>query len=388
MPDPRLLPVANSAAFLPEAGSLRRFPRHPGRPRPKEFFDRFEFFALVYDAFWHHDGTRVLLVGPHPRNLLLFWHGASLVAQPSGKRLKPRFYVTVSVMVTELPDVPADTRAITLDFAGNSFSLPVQPSSVPSLAGARVLFSMNKDNDLAWIAEWARFHVDLHGTDAVILFDNASTRYGVAEVERTLLAVPGLRHVAVPAWPYRFGPIDPAVQVNPYWSRFLQTASMSVVLRRYAARAYGLLNADIDELTLSLDGASAYDKARASRAGLLSYRGRWIEAVSGGTAGDHRDYGQSIADPAKSLSRQKKWVLDPTRPWLSRLSVHPYWHWIEGRPVFAKQTPKDLTYRHFRGINTGWKDNRNASLAADADLVVDEALRAAWERRRTGPSLL
>jgi hypothetical protein len=43
-----------------------------------------------------------------------------------------------------------------------------------------------------------------------------------------------------------------------------------------------------------------------------------------------------------------------------KLSVHPYWHWIEGRPWFGKAMPEDALYWHFRGINTNWKQPRTA----------------------------
>ena len=55
---------------------------------------------------------------------------------------------------------------------------------------------MNKNNDLAWIREWATFHQRLHGTDTVILYDNGSTAYAVDDVIETLRSVPGLARVA------------------------------------------------------------------------------------------------------------------------------------------------------------------------------------------------
>jgi hypothetical protein len=64
-----LLPSAHSAAFLPEQSPLRRRPRAPARHRPEAFEREFEDRALVYDAFWHVDGRRILLVGPPPLNL-------------------------------------------------------------------------------------------------------------------------------------------------------------------------------------------------------------------------------------------------------------------------------------------------------------------------------
>ncbi|HEV7277738.1 MAG TPA: hypothetical protein VGN80_15765 [Devosiaceae bacterium] len=380
MTELRLIPAASSAAFLDADRPLRRLPRAPRRPRPPEFHARFEDRALWYDCFWDHDGTRILLCGPPPMNLAPLLRRAQYLALPSRTPLRPAFHRSLSTMITALDGAPAGTTAVAVTLEGQQFELPVQPSHAAELAGRRVLFTMSRDNDLAWIAEWARWHAALHGTDAVVLFDNGSTRYAVGEIEETLLGVPGIARVAVPSWPHGFGPIDPAVKKDPYWSRFLQIASMSVTLRRFGALAHGLLNSDIDELSATRSGRSLYDLARESRGGLVVYRGTWIEPVAATPAAGqplaHRQFGNRALDPKRAASRQRKWTLDPSRPWVQRLSVHPYWHWIEGRSLFAKSMPDDAHYWHFRGINTNWKEQRTAT--ADTALEPDPQLRQAF----------
>jgi hypothetical protein len=59
--------------------------------------------------------------------------------------------------------------------------------------------------------------------------------------------------------------------------------------------------------------------------------------------------------------------------------VHPYWHWVEGRPWFGKSMPRDAYYRHFRGINTNWKESRTVSPAAEA-VEIDTDLVDAFGR--------
>jgi hypothetical protein len=362
------LPVANSYAALAPDSSSGRVPRAPRRRRPAEFYQVFDTKTLFYDCFWHSDGRRILLVGPPPYGI--DYAHARFTAQPSGTPLKARRHASLSVMLTELTGAPANTTAIDAEIAGAHVSPPVQPNACDVLAGSRLLFSINKNNDLAWIREWAEFHARVHGTDAVILVDNGSTRYTAEDVRATLAAVPGIRHVGVPHWPYSFGPKDPAVVKDDHWGRFLQIGSMSMVLRRYGERAYGLLNCDVDELVGTRSGTSIYDLARQSKGGLVVFRGTWIEASAPGTR--HRDYTSRLADPEAARSRQRKWVLDPSRPWVRKLSVHPYWHWIEGRALFAKSMPPDALYWHFRGINTNWKQNRTAP--PTGKVVEDELL--------------
>jgi hypothetical protein len=364
-----LLPVESSFATLSAGSALVRKPRLERRTRPQSFHDAFDGRTLFYDCFWYGDDT-ILLVGPPPLNLAGELKRARFVAVPSGTVLRARFHASLSTMVTALTGAPAGTKGIRFSLAGEDFELAVQPSAARELAGRRLLFAINRDNELGWIREWAEFHARVHGTDAVIVIDNGSTRYSTAELTAVLREVPGLAHVGVPSWPHRFGPIDPAVKVNPFWPRFLQIGSMSVVLRRYGMRAAGLLDCDIDELAGTRSGRSIYELAQQSRGGLVAFRGQWIEAVPAGGR-RHRDFRQSREDPQLATSANRKWALDPSRRWVNRLSVHPYWHWIEGRPFWAKAMPDEAFYLHYRGINTNWKQDRTA---APDDPVVPQKL--------------
>lgn len=381
MRDGRLLPAAHSAAFLAADGPLKRDVRSPNKPRPPEFMARYESRALVYDCFWHADGQRILLVGPPPMNLKSALAAARYEALPSRTPLHFAYHPSLSTMITELSGAPAGTTAVRMTVGDESFELQVQPNSSDALAGRRVLFAMSRNNDLAWIREWAAWHASIHGTDAIVFFDNGSSDYTVAEIEETLLGVNGLKSVSVHSMPYAFGMTDHALSVNPYWSHFLQISAMSVVLRRYGAKAFGLLNCDPDELAATHSGRPIYDLLAEARRGLVVFRGIWIEAMGEPGAPQptrHRDFHRRLADPKAAVSRPGKWVIDPKRDWFARLNAHPYWHWVAGRPWFGKSMPDDAFYRHFKGINTNWKEGRTAPPVGDT--VVDEALQQAFAR--------
>jgi hypothetical protein len=372
-----LLDGGSSAALLP-AGTRREL-RVPHRKRPPSFVDAFDATGMFYDCFRHADGQRVLLVGPPPVNLVADYARAAFTALPSRTPLRRTFHTSLSVMITELRNVSADATMIAVTFGRETIELPIRGNLSGQLAGAKILFGMNKNNDLAWIREWATFHQRLHGTDTVILYDNGSTAYAVEDVIETLRSVPGLAHAAMPVWPQPFGCTDPAVRLNPYWTHFPQIASMSAVLRRYGAQAAGILNADIDELVEAPGGRSIYDIASSLKHGLAVFRGRWIEAVPlAGAASDHRGFGLIQTDPKRARSRPNKWVLDPKRPWVANLKVHPYWHWIAGRPMFSKVRPAGALYWHFRGVNTNWK-RAHEPIARDL-LTPDADLAAAFAR--------
>ena len=310
---------------------------------------------------------------------------ARYLALPSKTALSPRYHRSLSTMITELDGAPRGTADILMEIASQQFVLPVQPNASAELAGRRVLFTMSKDNDLGWIREWARYHVALHGADAVLLFDNGSSRYATAEIEDALLSVNGLAKIAVASWPYRYGATDNAVRNNPYYALFAQVSAMSVALRRYASMAEGLLNCDIDELAATPANTNVFELACQARHGLLVMEGQFVEAEpeAGAPAGSltHRNFQSRLRDPALRLSRPRKWVLDPSRPWVQSLAVHPYMHWIKGRPWFGKTQSDAVFYWHFRGINTNWKDNRTQSghLLAAA-IEKDDAFAAAIRR--------
>jgi hypothetical protein len=114
---------------------------------------------------------------------------------------------------------------------------------------------------------------------------------------------------------------------------------------------------------------------------LVVFRGQWIEAV--GEAGApaparHRDFKRRLTDTKAAQSRPGKWAVDPKRDWFARLDVHPYWHWVDGRPWFGKSMPKDAFYRHFKGINTNWKEGRTAAPSGATE--IDETLVAGFAR--------
>jgi hypothetical protein len=92
------------------------------------------------------------------------------------------------------------------------------------------MFTMNKDNDLEWIEIWAAWHCEVHGVDAIIIFDNGSKRYGIVDIADALTGVAGLKTIGLVSWPFLYGPIDPAALTHPYWPNFLQVASFSVRL--------------------------------------------------------------------------------------------------------------------------------------------------------------
>ena len=60
--------------------------------------------------------------------------------------------------------------------------LLVRPNCSEIFRGRRVVLAMSRDNELQWIKDWVLFVVRNHGADAVLLYDNASTKYGAEQL--------------------------------------------------------------------------------------------------------------------------------------------------------------------------------------------------------------
>lgn len=360
----KILKAVPSSVFLPDQGELRRLPRAPKRHRPQKFWDGFEDRALVYDVFWHLDGSQVLLVCPPPMNLEEHWLKASFKAMPSGKVIQPKIHNIRSSMTIALQDVALGQTHIEITFAGQKFMAEIMPNLADEFDGSCVMFTMSQNNPLSWIAEWARYHQSMHGVDAIIFFDNGSSVYKPEDIEKTLAEVPGIKKVLVMSIPYRYGPHDPGVIFHRFWANFLQVSTFSMVLRRFAGKAFGLLNVDIDELAAPVSGGDVFKMAHESIDGLYRMRGNWVESVVESGVTDpmpsHPAFRMVRKDFRHKLNA-KKWALDPSRNWLADLDMHPSVHRIMNMPKpMHKRAPMGLFW-HFKGINTNWKEKRNRS---------------------------
>lgn len=310
--------------------------------------------------------------------------------------------VTGSIAVTDQPPriseqpcrrivlaAPGLGRARTIDLVLGTarVRVPVRPRQAHLFAGRRVLVALSKDNPLDWIRDWATYHAAVHGTDAVIIYDNGSSAYGLEELAATLAAVPGILASAVVIWTYPFGASQP-----PFRGNFCQTGMLDHCRRQFAPAARSVLNVDIDELVVG--PGSIYDAIETSDWSALRIEGRWIERP--GVASEpeaqrlrHRDctfhrHDLDRPPPGKRRPMRPKWAAVPARcrddvewgvhevyPVAEPSSLDRSW---EGRPAA-------FGFRHFRQINTDWKMTdrwRGEPYAPDLH-AFDAELAAAFE---------
>ena len=357
--------IALSPLTLNPSGPLRR-----DRPRPEEFrqpeYDaQFDFHTMFYDYFRSADGENSILIGPPLLNLKDTAYDILRDSMPAALSADIRHLDRVVQAW-----VPNTVTALAVPSDGfEQRRMIAQPNHCYLFDGKKVLLTKSKDNDLVWIRDWARFFASRHGCNAILFYDNASTKYGSDDVRATLSNVPGIETAVVVDWPYKFGP-----QGTPLWdSDFSQYAILEHARHRFLARAEGVINADIDEFVLTENGASVFDHLRASKTGYLKYVGRWIESATwlNREPRRHADfvYQEIGRDDAKA-----KWTLDPKRcPPSAQWRVHD----ITGMP-FDDELTQAISLRHFCAITTNWMYERHRLTAPDASRHVKDEELVKW----------
>lgn len=365
-------------AQLPDRSLLRRDITRPVEHRQTRFEEEFDATTLFYDvlALGGKRNHQLVLVGPPLRNLEPHVLGGLI----NGHALAPMImqYRQRDRCFDLWLSTGSGGGSIDLSFDFGSFQLVPSRSELRRYAGRRVLYTLTKDNDLDWLADWARFHAVNHGADAVLLYDNGSTRYGATQLLATLRsALPGLL-VDVVTWPFLYGP-GGFSRTAGWDSDFCQMGAFQDARFRFLARARSVLNVDVDELVVSASGLSVFEATEHSDAGCLAFAGDWIASVStGGDRGPSVRHGDFVHRELTQPERcPLKWCVVPA-------VIPPEVNWSTHHvrmPGFAESITDEFAYRHFRAISTDWKFQRSAQVPSDPLLHrVDRPLKAALDR--------
>ncbi len=344
--------VELSRLDLDPRSGLSRPPPRPPELREADYDEKFDHHTVLYDVFHAADGRHVVGLAPPLAGL----DGKVLAALKRAFRAHvfSRFSHKQRNRLSELWLKHCRSQA---SFAPGLFmqsSLRVQPNHHALFSGKKVALTKSKDNLLPWIRDWAYFYAKAHGCNAILFYDNASTAYAIEEIEETLASVPGIETAVVVAWPFKFGPQGEGPK---FWdSDFSQYAVLAHARNRFLANARAVLNSDIDELVLTEDGSSVFDRVAESRTGYFAFDGRWVENAAPEEIDfekrRHVHYSYIVREPGSFAER--KWAVVPERcPPSAEWRVHK----IRGmKPDLAASAGVSL--RHFKAINTNWKLTR------------------------------
>jgi hypothetical protein len=371
-------PIALSPVVLPAGTPLRRESPRPPALRNAAYADQFDWDTLFYDVY--RVGRHVVFQGPPLFNLAAPW----LAAPAFQGRLGPLFPRARRIERNRASEIWLNSEAERLTIAGplGRFDIAVQPDLADRYAGRRVIHTLSKDNEPRWIADWIRFYRAVHGADAVLLYDNASTRYTAAGLEGELRGQFPDMVIDVVHWPFRYGPqggLAGAVDgiEAPWDSDYCQTGSMQHARHRFLRRARSVLNVDIDELVIG--PGSIFAATERARGRFVKFAGQWVSAATPHGAGvaDCRHADFRWRDLEEQETCPPKWCVVPA-------ACHAVKHTWSVHNLFGaranRRVAAEWSYRHMKGISNNWKYDRwDAGSFDPARFVPDAPLAAAMD---------
>lgn len=356
----------HGAVLHPEGPWHRRAPRSL-EFRQSDYDDRFDTHTLFYDVF--RIGGNIELIGPPLLNLEEGLRPLDLRGR--GRRYARRLTSSLKDRLHRhvISEVPQQVSTLSMSCALGRFRLEIGEDLANHFSGSRLLVTQSRNNPLPWIAEWVDHHVEAHGIDAVILYDNDSSAYSPEDIRTVLGQRPGLASFAVVEWPYPFGPTGGP---GRRWdSDYGQHGVWEHAFRRLGRLASTITFADVDELIVG-PGPSVPDRALTSPHGICSYQRRSILAVPHSRRrrrDDRRRYRDYLLfDPEAPLLSPKYTVVPSALDPQHQLMVHR----VDGL-TYAHEP--ELLARHFDGMRIEWREGEVSP--------VEELLKSDIPRGRT-----
>ena len=381
---------------------LRRDPPRPLADRQPGYLDLFDFDTLFYDVFRGADPSDVMLIGPPLLNCASLLDSLTfrLPGQraPIGWRYEPgRSGFSPNFKIKLRHPTLAGADRLQIATAGRQTEVRIQPNGYSRFAGRRTILTLSKDNPLSWIHDWVQFNVRVHQADAVLIYDNGSSAYDIAALGGLLSGIPGIAAALAVPWPFPYGPNVGRQKIQD--SFFCQPAALEHARWRYCGAARGVLNNDIDELTVPRPGDSIFNFLERSGKAAIVYPGLWADmspAISPRPAILHHGdflYSQrwrSIPGrfrPDRWLLRTK-WVVRPALcPAEADWGVHDiYFQSGEAAPRESswKLRTSRILYRHLRLMSVKparQRTPRSAAIAAIFDRPLARCLAVAFADR-------
>lgn len=332
---------------LPQDGALRRDHIVPHRYRLAGYDDTYDFHTLAYDVVWMPRQRALLLVCPKLLNLeKLLKQGAMTadgVTLPRPRICRYRRHDEVWIPCPTQPaHITLRTKGLTLGAA-----VSCQESA---FNGKNVLLTKSKDNALVWLTDWVRHHRVDQGADAVLVFDNGSNDYALADLQHAIGPEAGVQTAAAIASDFPFGSWKASKLIHR--SMFYQAAMLNLARHRFVQSARAVLPSDVDEM---VTGANVFDAAANSRLGYVTIPAVWrYSQLPDGQMPRHADH---IWRRDPEATCKEKYALAPGR-WFTRTT----WD-IHGLHRYAfnnRVKMRDAKLLHCEHISTSWKRHRNA----------------------------
>ncbi len=361
-------------------------------PRPlayqvDDYSRKFDFETLVYDGI--RDEKSVVFIAPP----LFDNHDAfsKIEFQDSfGKPVLPE--VSEFDRVTRIRfALDKEVSGLNANGAFGNREITFDQEQSAIFAGKRVAVTMSKNNHPEWIADWAEYHVKMHGLEAVLLYNNNTDAYDI-DILREVVAASGLSLLMVVDWPFKWGPVGIFTKEGRMEygdSNFSQIGMLEHSRWKYLQKAKSVLNVDVDELVYPVTGnSSIFDCVEQSSPHYISFVGQWVESCASpleGLAFRHRHYVKSAKPPSCRMNDDacKYAVVPSCSPEFCIWGIHKIRKPVGGRP-WAWSISQDFRFHHFRGITIGWMPERSVeaqkAILENTQLEIDENVLRTFTR--------
>lgn len=353
---------------LPPGTKIRRTPPRPAEVRDENYESEFDFSTVFFDVFENTD--RVILTGPPLENLSPILRGITLkvdgtaIESPAQTERLNRSQITWF-------DLPASRGSkIEVEINWSFLDPSIQKVSVLSVESdtnlpfqdKRCLMTLQKDNEITWIRDWATFYNKIHLVDSIVIFDNNSKEYSHEALLNEVASVPGIRNVVVVPWNFPYGPLVMPGSGANWDSDYTQIGAFLDASHRFFKLSKGFINADIDEFIFPLNNKDLFKELETSEHDALGIRGIHIESHLSRRSGNsnhpvrHFDFFESKTNAPIGA---RKWIGNP-KSW--GIEANPTQHYVD-RINF--EYTEDFSIGHFRGISNGWRYSSRTQLDKD-----------------------
>ena len=352
--------------------------------------------TMFYDVFHCRRTKSIVAIGPPPLNLESELARMTILDQDANRSLRYEVDRFWNLCVVRLPvSSTVNDGGISLDFRFPSFRasvrVPLDERPEEPSPGHLALLTLQRNNPIRWITDWATWHVALHGVTRVVLYDNAS--HDAEKLLAALLALPLDVEILLIHWPFPYGP------GRSYKNRFSQLGSQNHYRLRFGGDDAWCIVLDVDEYLVVSEGTSCLradflDRMPTSVAAML-FDSYIVPPCPGQPAPAQRRAGLYTYRNATPAARALKYVFRPARieynrshvcypkGWLSqtlfpfpaiysrllRLMYGSILKRLAANRVIEALLPRGLAVRfvtvqemrfhHFKGLNSNWRPNRD-----------------------------
>lgn len=352
-----------SPIIFPNRPPFRRKVLLPKAFRAPDFEEKYDYNTFTYDAIADHEKKIITLICPKLYNFgNLVYNGIFRTEQEklrisSVKKLNRYDEIRLKYNI--------HSGIIHFKYKDLERTAHISSTEHSLFHGKNCVVTKSKNNSLTWIRDWVNFHIDHHGLEGLVLFDNNSDRYSINDLHHCLSSACGLKMFVIVPAPFRFGTFYRKKYVHR--AKFLQVALLNIARLRFLAEANAVLSVDIDELVAPIDGSNIFEETKKSFLGYTLFSGYWRHAALASNAEvRHADH---IYQTKSDRCQATKYCIDPKGPLAFRS-----WD-IHG--IFKGQLKKflirrDIHYYYCRQITTQWK---YARYPVDCNqIVIDKPL--------------